>query len=600
VNTKSRKSRITVPVWNKSKPNVLHFWLLIAKPFYKPIAVIFIAQTLAAISQVLMPFALSGVVQQVRISYQSSSLEWGLLFVFLLGFMIFSLSEFYFTRLVSNNQLHEGSNIRHTAITCLYNHLSKHSHRYITDRETGFLASKMNEASSAITNGLWIFLTELWPTILIVIFCTIALTNIHPALGFLLVLWTISFMLMAVTFSRKSYPLAKSKAFEKSKVSGYLNDVVSNLIAVKLFVAQQYELERFESNLKEETKKNTTYESKIENSRILLYCFSVFYRIISLLLAIWLISSQGMMASEFVLIILLTNVVINQTQIGSKRLDTFLNVNSDIDGAVSDLLQEHEIQETFAKIENKVVLGDIVFNNVSFSYDGKNNVLDRLNINVPACQRIGIVGVSGSGKSTLANLILRLYDVSKGNIFIDGIDIKNIPLSELYRKISVVSQSPSLFHRTIKENISYSKEVINNGEIIKVAQQGQCHDFVIKLPQGYDTIVGERGLKLSGGQRQRISIARAILKDAPIVILDEATSALDSITESEIQKSLESLLNGKTVISIAHRLSTIKDFDRILVLSEGRVVEDGSHEILLKKRGIYSKLWKQQLGSSLA
>jgi ATP-binding cassette subfamily B protein len=207
-----------------------------------------------------------------------------------------------------------------------------------------------------------------------------------------------------------------------------------------------------------------------------------------------------------------------------------------------------------------------------------------------------LVGSSGSGKTTFVALLLRLHELTSGKISIDGQDISLVTQDSLRTSISLVPQEPSLFHRTIKENIAYAKPNASLEEVIEVAKKAQAHDFISRLSLGYDTVVGERGVKLSGGQKQRIAIARAILKDAPILILDEATSALDSESEYEIQKALHTLMEGKTVIAIAHRLSTLNEMNRILVLDKGVITEDGSHAELIKKQGKYANLWGHQAG----
>ena len=247
----------------------------------------------------------------------------------------------------------------------------------------------------------------------------------------------------------------------------------------------------------------------------------------------------------------------------------------------------------------KIREGQIVFKNVSFSYTGGNPVLKNFNLNIASGERVGLVGSSGAGKSTITKLLLRFADTVEGSILIDGQDIKNITQNELRSVISYVPQESILFHRTIRENISYSKPNATDEEIIAVAKKAHADEFVSKLPHGYDTLVGERGVKLSGGERQRIAIARAMLKDSPILVLDEATSSLDSISESYIQEAFGELMKGKTTIVIAHRLSTIQKMDRIIVLDRGQILEEGTHQELLKKDGLYADLWNHQTGGFL-
>jgi ATP-binding cassette subfamily B protein len=242
------------------------------------------------------------------------------------------------------------------------------------------------------------------------------------------------------------------------------------------------------------------------------------------------------------------------------------------------------------------VRGEIELDRVEFAYFDRQPVLKQVSLHIPAGANIGIVGATGSGKSTLVKLLLRFYEPQQGEIRVDGIDIRDLVLADLRRCIGWVSQDVFLFHGTVAENIGYGSFDATSGEMIHAAKLAEAHDFILQLPQQYDTIVGERGQKLSGGQRQRLAIARALLKDPPILILDEATSAVDNETEAAIQKSLEVIIQNRTTIAIAHRLSTIRHCDRIYVMEHGQVVEQGKHEELLARGGIYAGLWQVQSG----
>jgi ATP-binding cassette subfamily B protein len=238
--------------------------------------------------------------------------------------------------------------------------------------------------------------------------------------------------------------------------------------------------------------------------------------------------------------------------------------------------------------------GEIRFQDVTFAYGPDRPVFDRVNLIIPAGQRVGLVGFSGSGKSTFVSILLRLYDIVSGRILIDGHDIRALKQDDLHAQIGLIPQDPTLFHRSLRENIRYGRIEATDADVAGAARQAHADEFISRLSEGYDAMVGERGVKLSGGQRQRIAIARVILKNAPILILDEATSSLDSVTEKAIQETLDEAMRGKTVLVIAHRLSTIANLDRILVFDQGRIVEDGGHAELLSRRGAYYRLWKQQ------
>jgi ATP-binding cassette subfamily B protein len=247
----------------------------------------------------------------------------------------------------------------------------------------------------------------------------------------------------------------------------------------------------------------------------------------------------------------------------------------------------------------QIAHGAIEFDAVNFQYPQGAQVFRDLSLFIPAGQRVGLVGLSGSGKSTFVSLVLRLYDPQAGNIRIDGNDLRALTQDALHRQIGVIPQDPTLFHRSLRENIRFGRTEASDHEVELAAKRAHAHEFIAEIAEGYDSQVGERGIKLSGGQRQRIAIARVMLKDAPILILDEATSSLDSITEQKIQDALDDVMQGKTVIVVAHRLSTIAHLDRILVFSNGQIVEDGTHAALLVQRGAYFALWSRQVGGPL-
>lgn len=281
----------------------------------------------------------------------------------------------------------------------------------------------------------------------------------------------------------------------------------------------------------------------------------------------------------------------------------FENIGSSIDG-MKTLSKPIDITDKAGASELTQVSGEIEFDAVQFNYDVEKPVLNNLSLHIKSGEKVGIVGRSGAGKSTLVNLLLRFYDLSSGQIKIDGVDITDVTQDSLRAQIGMVTQDTSLLHRTIRENILYGRPDASEEDLLKALKQAQADTFINDLtdPEGHrglDAQVGERGVKLSGGQRQRIAIARVLLKDAPILVLDEATSALDSEVEAAIQESLYQLMQGKSVIAIAHRLSTIAAMDRLIVIDEGKIIEQGTHQELLSSGGIYAQLWAHQTGGFL-
>jgi ATP-binding cassette subfamily B protein len=376
-------------------------------------------------------------------------------------------------------------------------------------------------------------------------------------------------------------------------------DSVTNLTSSRLFARLGFERRYLNEQLKRElveVRKSNWYSERI---RWFQFISSAILKIGTLYYSLSLWSQGKIAAADFVVATSLSLLIISEARNLSKRfLEIFEHIGN-ISHGVSTIIQPHEIIDRENAISHSITQGRIEFRRVNFSYSNEKQVFNNLSVVIQAGQRVGLVGFSGSGKSSFVNLILRLFDPQSGKILIDGVDIRDMTQEALHSQISLIPQDPSLFHRTLLENVRYGRLEATDEEVIEASRKAYAHDFISRIEEGYDSLVGERGVKLSGGQRQRIAIARVILKDAPILILDEATSSLDSITEKAIQDTLDLAMQGKTVIVVAHRLSTISHLDRILVFDNGRIVEDGTHQELLTKHGAYYKLWKMQAGGFL-
>jgi ATP-binding cassette subfamily B protein len=298
------------------------------------------------------------------------------------------------------------------------------------------------------------------------------------------------------------------------------------------------------------------------------------------------------------LILNYTSGIVNQLfQFSNNSLRNYNRSFGDSADMVKILLEDPEVQDAENPEPSRMDKGDIVFKGVTFTHNGADDALfNELNLHISAGEKVGLIGHSGSGKSTFTRILLRFSDIDGGEILIDGQNIASVTQDDLREAIAYVPQEPLLFHRSIHDNIAYGKQGASREAVVQAAREANADEFIRNLPQGYGTLVGERGVKLSGGQRQRVAIARAILKDAPILMLDEATSALDSESEKLIQAALWQLMQGRTAIAIAHRLSTVQRMDRIIVMDDGNIVEQGTHAELIKKKGIYAKLWAHQSG----
>ncbi len=394
--------------------------------------------------------------------------------------------------------------------------------------------------------------------------------------------------------------LRKSKlaAAAGAMVNGWITDILSNLSLVRLFDRLGFEQNRLRPILGQEYLTRCLSTKAWFNQHLLIGLTITFMSFALLVLTVWLWSENKLNLTEMIFV--LTSVVSGLTWMGD--LHIYLHIYlQDIQAGLTEV---EKMLEPFARPWDitdgknakklKVTSGAIEFRNVDFAYNKNKAVFSGLNLKIAPREKVGLVGQTGSGKTSLINLLLRSYEVSSGEILIDGQNIKNVTQESLHQNIGIIPQENTLFHRTIRQNIAYGNPKATNKAIYEAAKDACADGFIENLPCGYDSMVGEKGIKISGGERQRVAIARAILKDAPILILDEATSALDNEVEAEVSQGINNLIQGKTVIAVAHRLSTLKAMDRIVVLDKGKIIEEGTPDSLIKKGGKYAKLWKLQ------
>ena len=440
---------------------------------------------------------------------------------------------------------------------------------------------------------------QLYPLILIATGIVIVLFMRHPLLGIGLAAWLVVFTTLQVTLIKRIHPYRLIAAEEDSNVTGVLSDTLSNQSTATLFTGVRYEYERFLGSVTRFRKaqfKAWTFDDNVWAVQGFLIV-SANVAILFIAMSLW---KRGLLSvGDFVLIqTYLLTLFERLVQAGREIRHVFSAVAEATE--MSEILRiPHEIRDNPGAVSLVVQKGDIIFKDIDFKYRDGNAVLSKFDLHIKKREKVALVGPSGAGKTTVTKLLLRLYDVDGGTIEIDRQSIANVTLDSLREAIAFVPQDPMLFHRSLLENIRYGRQNASEEDVLEAAKKAHCHEFILGLPKGYKTLVGERGIKLSGGERQRIAIARAILKDAPILVLDEATSSLDSESEALIQDALETLMKGKTVIVIAHRLSTISKMDRIIVMEDGRVSAEGTHEDLIAQGGRYQTLWNIQAGGFL-
>ena len=480
----------------------------------------------------------------------------------------------------------------------VFQHLINQSSDFHANHFGGSLVSQTNKLIGAyirIADTAWF---QVLPMLWTIIFVAIILLNSAPLFVVVYLVFALLFIVSSILISRRMRKLGVKHANAESRQTGFLADAITNVMAIKSFAGNDYEVRRYRGA--------TDYTfgwlmRLMRASQLQMSYFSALSSLIMILAlaiaVIVVVDLNATIATVFLILSYTTMTTAMLFQFSVQSLRSFNRAIGDASDMVDILAVDPSVQDPAEPEKVGIAAGDIVFDNVTFQHDGSDGALfKRLDLHIQPGEKVGLVGHSGSGKTTFTRLLLRFSDLDSGEILIDNQNIAHITQDDLHRHIAYVPQEPLLFHRSIHENIAYGRPSAKPAEIERAAKQAHAHEFVKDLPAGYETLVGERGVKLSGGQRQRVAIARAMLKNAPILVLDEATSALDSESEVLIQDALWKLMEGRTAIVIAHRLSTVQRMDRIIVLDDGKIVEEGSHKELLEQNGTYAKLWAHQSG----
>ncbi|WP_114810295.1 ABC transporter ATP-binding protein [Paraburkholderia kururiensis] len=482
----------------------------------------------------------------------------------------------------------------------LFQYLSGHSPTYYAEKQPGTLASRITATSNAVYTAENTMAWNVLPPCIAVMGAIVMIITVNPLMAGGLLLCSAILSVILYKLAGRGSARHHQFATRAASVDGELVDVIANMALVRAFGMTLREQKRFGATVKAEMDAR-------QNSLLYLEKLRLLHAVITALLsagllgwALWLWNQGRATSGDIVLVSSLGFTILHGTRDLAVALVDVTQHIARLAEAVQTLLEPHGMPDRNDATTLVATGGRVEFDSVTFAYPRRKPILDHFDLRIEAGQRVGLIGKSGAGKSTVLALLQRFYDPQGGRILIDGQDIAAVTQDSLRHAIALVPQDISLFHRTIYENIAYGRPDATREEVIAAAREARCTDFIEAMPEGFDTIVGDRGVKLSGGQRQRIAIARAILKDAPILLLDEATSALDSASEEAIQQALDRLMVGRTVIAIAHRLSTLHNFDRIIVMSTGKVIDDGSPEELRERPGLYRDLLAKQYGKTSA
>lgn len=480
-----------------------------------------------------------------------------------------------------------------------FNYLIRHSHEFFVSRFAGSLTHKMSKFVHAYETLFDDVFLEFFPTFLFIVGAIVVLFIRNHTLGIALGLWSVLFFTFQIWVAQLRQPIRMLRSEADTRVTATVADAIGSHSTITFFSGARFELGILDRITELWTKARLRSWSVDEMIWGGLGIFMITIQV-GLLYGAVMFWRQGLLTvGDFVLIQMYLLTTFDRLVVINRGLRRFYDSFADAGEMVELMQMPHDIRDREGARALVTTKGDIAFTDVGFSFSSDRLVLERFNLNIRGGEKVALVGPSGAGKTTVTKLLLRLYDAVEGIVAIDGQDITRVTQEGLRDSIAFVPQEPVLFHRSLMDNIRYGKRDATDEEVMEAAKQAHCHEFISTLPQGYETFVGERGVKLSGGERQRVAIARAILKNAPILVLDEATSSLDSESESLIQDALKTLMQGKTVIVIAHRLSTIMNMDRIVVMDAGGIVDQGTHAELLAKDGIYQKLWSIQAGGFL-
>lgn len=577
--------------------NPLRFLLYISKPyrsvaFFASLAVV-IAAILSTSTSYVYKLIVEGIEEFAKTG-SSDALMWAAVI-----YIVVSVASELMWRTSGFVGMYWATGVRASARYALSSYAIHHSHRYFSDRFAGSISSKITHAANKSRELVDAFMWEILAFVvgLATAFVIAFITN--PVLGWVFVGWVLVILPFNIWRGRIRVPLTRAAHDVETELGGATVDMLTNISAVQEYVRRDYELSRLRDLVSQRRAFGIRNWSFGERTLLANGFIQNAFEALLILGAAYYVTSGALSAGDMIVLLTIVLLMGERMLFISAQINRLTEAWGEVQESLTDIITDYDVVDVSSAIKLQASEGRIEFQNVSFQFT-KQPVFSSLDLTIEPNTRLGLVGRSGAGKSTFIKLLLRQYDIQSGRIVIDGQDVSTVTLDSLRESIAIVPQEPILFHRTILENIAYGNPDASEEEVYRAAKQAQADEFIRKLPDGYQSLVGERGVKLSGGQRQRIAIARAFLKQAPILILDEATSSLDSESEVAVQAALLELMKGRTVLAIAHRLSTLRAMDRIIVMEHGRIVEDGSHDRLVQEGGLYARLWSHQAGGFLA
>ncbi len=570
-----------------------HYWKFLKK-YRRLQVIIFFLYGLGALSTtVIVPLIYKGIVDIVSTNPPDAYQRLNFLLIYLVLIVIL-YNCFY--RIADYILVKNQTKILKELYDYSLEKLQKHSYTFFSGAFVGGLVAKTKRFLHAFETLHDQLIFHVWMNGIALLSSFAVLLYHSRALGLAFLIWIVFYGMIVRLLVKWQIPKSLANAEAESYTTGHYSDIVSNIFTVKMFGTERRESKNFAKSTQDQQEKRSAawmqqvfWNGMIQGTIIAIFNITIIWFAISL----W--KSGSITAGTIVLVQIYIISSFNIVWSISKNIIRMSSALANADEMVKILDKELGVKDPVKPEKLSITRGDIRFNKVTFAYDKNNVIFKDLDLFIKPGEKIALVGYSGAGKTTIIKLLLRFIDIQGGTITIDGQNITKVSQEELRKRIAYVPQDPSLFHRSLRDNIAYARPSATFQEIVNVAKRAHAHDFIEALPEKYNSLVGERGIKLSGGERQRIAIARAMIKNAPIVILDEATSSLDSIAEKKIQNALEELIKDKTTIVIAHRLSTIQRMDRIIVFEDGRMVEMGTHKELIQKSGLYFDLWSSQV-----